>query len=136
MRTVPGAVFALVLAFLPLPGSAAAEAAFPLVDTDLEWFRSRPLEVRWGADPFVSKAPSAAQAAPGKPLPPAFLLSAVILGGEEPAAVVDGEVVHRGGEIRGYRVERIERDRVMLSGSTGRLTVPLLPLYRLHQTLP
>jgi hypothetical protein len=134
---IASAACLLVLAGILFPRGAAGEAPFPLVDTDIEWFRVRPVEVRWGADPFLSKAPADPQSAGGKPPPPAFLLTGVMLGGRVPAAVVDGEVVNPGSEIKGYRVERIEKDRIFLAGNAGTtLTVPLLPLYRLHQALP
>jgi hypothetical protein len=44
---------------------------------------------------------------------------------DDPAAVLNGEVVGRGERIAGHTVVDIERDRVVLEGDAGRLVIRL-----------
>ncbi|MEE8319428.1 MAG: hypothetical protein V3R44_01930 [bacterium] len=103
-------------------------------DLDLEWFRDRPTEVQWGPDPFLPKV--RIDQGSGNTSGQKYILTAVILGGEKPAAVIDGEVVHAGEKIGSNRVVKILKDSVVLKGPSGLVEVPLKPLFSLGSSLP
>ena len=123
------AIFCLML--LAAAGQVCAGA---VSDLDLEWFRDSPMEVQWGPDPFLPKV-RIDQGSGNKP-GQKYILTAVILGGEKPAAVIDGEVVHAGEKIGSHRVVKILKDTVVLKGPSGLVEVPLKPLFSLGNSLP
>lgn len=57
-------------------------------------------------------------------------LSAIYLSAEHSAALVDGRRVVPGDSVGGRRVEQIQRDRVVLNGTEGRLELRLAPSIR------
>ncbi len=118
-------IIAVMLSSATLYGAAVS-------DMDLDWFRDRPMEMQWGPDPFLPKVPMGEQSSSDRK----FDLSAVILGGERPAAVMDGKVVHKGDVIGSYHVLRILTDTVVLKGQAGLVAVPLKPLFSLGGDLP
>ena len=125
------AVVALATASLALSAHASS-----LSDLDVDWFRENPSPVSWGPDPFV---PKVSMGIPGEPSGPAAggnLLSAVILGGQKPAAVLNGVVVHQGDIVRGSKVLRIMKNSVLLKGSAGSVEIPLKPLFNVKNSLP
>jgi hypothetical protein len=110
--------------------------SIPLSDLDLDWFRERPLEMEWGPDPFVAKIPiDVKEKAAGKKKKP-FNLTAVLLGGEKPAAILNGAVVHVGDTILGYKVTGITKRFLFLRSSSGTTQVPLRPLFSIKDQIP
>jgi hypothetical protein len=110
--------------------------SIPLSDLDLDWFRDNPLDMEWGPDPFVAKIPIAVEGKThGKKKEP-FNLTAVLLGGENQAAILNGAVVHVGDTVLGYRVTRITKRYIYLRSSSGTVQVPLRPLFSIDDQKP
>ncbi len=131
MRTISLLATVCCLMLIVVVGQVQAGA---VSDLDLEWFRDRPTEVQWGPDPFLPKV--RIDQGSGNTSGQKYILTAVILGGEKPAAVIDGEVVHVGEKIGSNRVVKILKDSVVLKGSSGLVEVPLKPLFSLGSSLP
>ncbi len=131
MRTISLLATVCCLMLIAVVGQVQAGA---VSDLDLEWFRDRPTEVQWGPDPFLPKV--RIDQGSGNTTDQKYILTAVILGGEKPAAVIDGEVVHAGEKIGSSRVVKILKDSVVLKGSSGLVEVPLKPLFSLGSSLP
>jgi MSHA biogenesis protein MshK len=75
----------------------------------------------------AAPAPATGPAAPPSPLADLKLRS-IMYREEKPAAVINGEMLHVGDEIRGARVVRIERNSVTVerNGETNELRLPRL----------
>ncbi len=131
MRTIFLLASICCLILIAAPGQVRAGA---VSDFDLEWFRDRPMEVQWGPDPFLPKI--RLDKGSGNSSGRKYILTAVILGGEKPAAVIDGEIVHAGGKIGSHRVVKILKDSVVLKGPSGLVEVLLKPLFSLGNNLP
>lgn len=125
------AVYCCTLILVVLFSSTSLYGA-AVSDLDLDWFRDRPMEMQWGPDPFLPKVPLGGQVSSDRK----FVLSAVILGGGRPAAVMDGKVLHKGDMIGSYSVLRILNDTVILKGPSGLVEVSLKPLFSLGGDLP
>ncbi len=131
MRTISLLATVCCLMLIAVVGQVQAGA---VSDLDLEWFRDRPTEVQWGPDPFLPKV--RIDQGSGNTSGQKYILTAVILGGKKPAAVIDGEVVHVGEKIGSNRVVKILKDSVVLKGPSGLVEVPLKPLFSLGSSLP
>jgi len=128
----PIAVSILLAAFaLASPGFSV-----PLSEMDLDWFREKPLDTEWGPDPFVSKVPISAGGKASADPETSFLLTAVLLGSEKPAAVLNGSVVHVGDRIQGHRVTRITKKSIFLKGPSGTAEILLKPLFSIEGKTP
>jgi len=69
-------------------------------------------------------APAPAASEPAQ----ALTLQSILLGkGRTPAAVISGELVLQGGQLRDLRVLRITERGVVLKGPRGEITLTLLP---------
>jgi hypothetical protein len=89
------------------------------------WTRPAGRRAGWGLDPFdrpfarftgtVDRIPQRAN----RSAESAFRLQAILWGKGSRVALVDGRVVAEGDSLEGYRVERIEPERVILEGLHG-----------------
>lgn len=66
-------------------------------------------EMEWGRDPFSSTPTEGQQIKDGVPI-----LTGIIWDKAKPLAVINDDVVGIGGEVGGYKVTNIEKDRVIL----------------------
>ena len=126
--------FALLMIVFLVP--AAPLHAVPIADMDLQWFRDNPIEPHWGPDPFVPKVNITKGRGGQKEARVPFVLSAVLLGGETPAAILNGSVVHKGETVMGHRVVKITNRSIFLRGASGTTEVPLKPLFSLQDGKP
>ncbi len=133
MKTCRLTAVTILLASLSFasPGSSV-----PLSEMDLDWFRERPLETEWGPDPFMSKVPISAEGMGQEGPGASFLLTAVLMGGEEPSAVLNGSVVHVGDRINGHSVTRITKRSIFLKGPSGTAEILLKPLFSIEGKTP
>ena len=94
------------------PDERAGEAA-RTVSAALEWSeqrreqRARAAELAWERDPFARGR--AAGAVGG------FTLSGILWDASAPIAIINGQMVHVGEELDGYRIVSIAQDRVFIS---------------------
>lgn len=131
----PGLILFVLAAFF-MASMAAVAHGVSLSDLDMEWFRENPSPLSWGPDPFI---PKVSLGVTGKTLglsDSGVSLTAVIMGGAKPAAVVNGVVVHPGGRIKGSKVVRITKNSVYLKGPGGLLEIHLKPLFKIKSSLP
>lgn len=79
--------------------------------------------------PDPTRPPAALHAAPSASAPGDTLrLQSVLLGtGRTPAAVISGELVLLGGQVRGARLVRITERHAVLKGPLGETVLALLP---------
>ena len=83
------------------------------VSTTLEWSerravqRSRAGQLAWNRDPFTRGR--------GIGLGGGFTLSGILWDASAPIAIINGQMVHVGEELDGYRVVEITQDRVSIS---------------------
>lgn len=123
--------FLLTTAFLTGTG-----LTIPMSEIDIGWFRESPVEPLWGTDPFVPKV----RVIQDQVVPPAgeksFVLTAVLLGGENPTAILNGSVVKVGDNISDHKVTRITRKSIFLKGPTGTTEIPLKALFSFEGQKP
>lgn len=110
--------------------------AVPLSEADIGWFRESPLHLVWGKDPFVPKVRMAQDNGSAAKLEDQFILTAVLLGRENPAAILNGSVVQVGDRIDDYKVARITRKSIFLKGPSGTTEIPLKPLFSVEGSKP
>ncbi|HEY0855714.1 MAG TPA: MSHA biogenesis protein MshK [Albitalea sp.] len=79
--------------------------------------------------PDPTRPPAALHSAPAASSPgDALMLQSVLLGkGRTPAAVISGELVLLGGQVRGTRLVRITERHAVLKGPLGETVLALLP---------
>jgi len=125
----------LPIAFVIVLVFSAQGLSIPLSELDLGWFGERPLGPRWGPDPFMSKIRTAPEKGKSGSKEP-FALTAVLLGGANPAAVLNGSIVHIGDVIQNHRVLKITKRSIFLKGPSGTSEVELKPLFSMEDQSP
>lgn len=126
----------LVLVTLFAASLTSAAHGVSLSDLDMEWFRENPSPVSWGPDPFIPKVSLSVPGTPSGASDHGISITAIIMGGGKPAAVINGVVVHPGGSIEGSKVIRIMKNSVLLKGPGGSFEIPLKPLFNVKSSLP
>jgi len=126
-----------VMVLLSVVWSASTAFSLPLSEIDLDWFRERPLDAQWGPDPFVPKVSQPkVDTGADAPAKEPFVLTAVMMGGEKPAAILNGSVVVVGETVKGHKVVKITRKSIFLRGLKGTAEIPLKPLFNLRDQTP
>lgn len=110
--------------------------AIPLSEIDIGWFRENPMEPVWGKDPFVPKVRIGQDKGAPIEVKDHFVLTAVLLGGEKPAAIINGSVVQVGDKVNNFRVVKITRKSIFLKGPSGTTEIPLKPLFSIEESKP
>ena len=105
----------------PAASSQGAPAALlaPEVPAQREAQRERAAQLAWGRDPFMRGA-RAGQAS-------GLTLSGVLWDPNQPMAIINGQMVHVGDELEGYRILEITQDRVSVTDGTQTLQLLVAP---------
>lgn len=133
MKTISAVALLSLVVTVALTGTVLS---VPLSEIDIGWFREKPLEPVWGKDPFVPKVH--VTGVKGAPVTSgeSFVLTAVLLGGERPAAILNGWVVQVGDTVLGHNITRITKKSVFIRGPSGTSEIPLKPLFSVEGQKP
>ena len=111
-------VAASVAAAIPAPGQAVASGGRVAADHRAAQ-RAASQQVAWGRDPFLRGRTTDATSD--------LTLSGILWDANQPMAIINGQTLHVGDHLEGYRVTEITQDRVSVSDGTQILQLLVAP---------
>ena len=90
-----------------------------MVSADRVAQRRHAEEISWGRDPFLR---GGAEGQAG-----ALMLSGILWDASAPIAIINGQMLHVGDELEGYRIMHITSDRVTVTDGTDTFQLQIVP---------